>query len=127
MSVRLSVADDSMTIELFGTDMFLALKSRLRIPLEQITDIRPMERSEVPYTRSTWLRAPGGYFPGAFRHGSYGWKPNREFWAAFGNERVLVIDIEDWDYHRVVLSVRDPDGLVASLTKQVDDDAEPSA
>lgn len=121
MSIKLSTSDDHLVIELFGTDMFLSLKSRLRIPLAQIRDVSSMERSAVPYTRSTWLRAPGGYFPGAFRHGSYGWRPNREFWAAFGNERVLVIDIEDWDYHRVVLSVRDPDALVSALTDPDDE------
>ena len=116
MSHRFTVGPDSLTIELFGPDRWLALKRRLDIPLERITDIRALKQSEVPYTRSTWLRAPGGYFPGLFRHGSYGWASNREFWAAVGKADVIVIDVDDWDYHRVVISVPDPEGMVETLT-----------
>lgn len=123
MSHRFTVGANALTIELFGPDRWLALKGRLDIPLEKITAIRAMAQSDVPYTRSTWLRAPGGFFPGLFRHGSYGWRPNREFWAAVGKARVLVIDVEDWDYHRVVISVPDPEALVDTLHSGLKPDA----
>ena len=116
MSHRFTVGPDTLTIELFGPDRWLAFKGRLDIPLEKVTRIRAMPQSDVPYTTSTWLRAPGGYWPGAFRHGSYGWRPHREFWAAVGHDDVVVIDVEVWDYHRVVISVPDPEGLVKMLT-----------
>lgn len=116
MSHRFTLSPDTVTIELFGPDRWLALKGRLDIPRDKITAIRAMKQTDVPHAKSTWLRAPGGYLPGVFRHGSYGWRPNREFWAAVGRADVVVIDIDDWDYHRVVISDPDPVGLVERLT-----------
>ena len=123
MSHRFAVGPSTLMIELFGPDRWLALKGRLDIPLEKITAIRAMKQSDVPYTKSTWLRAPGGFWPGLFRHGSYGWKPNREFWVATGHADVVVIDIDDWDYHRVVISVPDPEGVVERLSSSLMPDA----
>lgn len=115
--MALSVRRDGETIsiELTAMDAALAFKASLDIPWDRITRITAMDRVAVPYTGSTWLRAPGGYLPGVFRHGSYGWKPNREFWAVWQRPRVLVIDVENWDYHRVVLGVEHADGIANDL------------
>jgi len=36
---------------------------------------------------------------------------------------VVVIDIDDWDYHRVVISVPDPEGVVERLSSSLMPDA----
>ena len=116
MAVTLQRSRDALLVRLTGGDRALSLKAHLEIPWPKITAVRAMNQRDVPYTESTWLRAPGGYLPGLFRHGSYGWKPNREFWAVYRQTRVLVIDIDDWDYHRVVLGVEHADGVANELT-----------
>lgn len=115
MAVTVALQGDVVGVELTGADRLLAFKSRLDVPTSRITAARAMHYGEVSYTQGTWLRAPGGYLPGVFHHGSYGRRPKREFWAVFGRPPVLVIDVAEWDYHRIVLSVPDPERVVAEL------------
>jgi hypothetical protein len=58
---------------------------------------------------------PGSYVPGLVHYGSYGTSPNREFWAVFRQQRLLVVDIEAWRYARLVLAVRSPDMIAADI------------
>ena len=116
MGVTVERVGEALQVRLTGSDRYLALKAELDVPWAKLTAIQAMDQNAVPYAESTWLRAPGGYLPGVFRHGSYGWKPNREFWAVWRQTRVLVIDVEDWDYRRLVLGVEHADGLANRLT-----------
>jgi hypothetical protein len=76
-----------------------------------------MDRSDVPATEGAWLRAPGTHVPGLIRYGSYGREPLREFWLVLRQRRVVVIEVEDWAYHRVILGTGEPEGLVRELSQ----------
>lgn len=115
MGVRVSHTEGSVVIELGPIDAIFSLKGRLDIPRAQITSIEVMDRSDVPSTAGTWIRAPGTYVPGLVRYGSYGTEPNREFWLVRRQRRVVVVDVRDWAYHRVVIGSTDPDTLAAEL------------
>lgn len=108
MSVRVDESDGRLVVSLTGLDRVFSFRSRLSIPKSQITSIRVMATGDVPYTEGTWLRAPGAYVPGLIRHGSYGTSPHREFWAVYRQKDVLVIDVVEWDYSRLVLATADP-------------------
>lgn len=107
MAIRVEHSGDSVVIRL-GLAGILAMRGRLDIPRSHITSVTAMQRNEVPYTKGTWLRAPGTYVPGLLEYGSYGREPHREFWAVARHREVVVIDVRNWAYHRVVLGVRDP-------------------
>ncbi len=115
MSIEVSIEPEFVHVELGGINALLALKRRLDLPAGQIVRSRAMARRDVPRGEGTWLRAPGTYVPGLVRHGSYGRPPHREFWAVFRQERVLVIELRDWDYARLVLAVEQPELLAANI------------
>jgi hypothetical protein len=98
-----------------GLDRLFALKGRLDVPKSHITKVKVMERKAVPSTPGTLLRAPGTRIPGLIRHGSYGREPDREFWAVYRHREVVVIEIADWAYSRLVLGMRDPHVAAALL------------
>jgi hypothetical protein len=108
MAISVRTAAGMLEIELTGAHQTLALKRRIAIPLAQVTGAAVMDRSEVPHEEGTWLRMPGTHVPGLARLGSYGTAPSREFWAVFRQPDVLVIDLEDAEYLRLVLGVADP-------------------
>ncbi|HEY5685185.1 MAG TPA: hypothetical protein VIY70_07415 [Acidimicrobiia bacterium] len=115
MAVRAARTEDTVVLKLGPLDALFAVKGRLDIPGSHITSVLVMNRSDVPSTPGAWLRAPGTYVPGLIRYGSYGREPVREFWMVLRHRRVVVIDVRDWAYHRLILGVSDPDALAAAI------------
>lgn len=115
MGVSVSPAGDSIVIELDPIDAVFAVKRRLDIPRSHVVAVEVLDRSDVPSTEGTWLRAPGTHLPGLVRYGSYGKEPLREFWMVRRQGRVVMVDVRDWAYHRLVLGVRDPDRLASQI------------
>jgi len=108
MAIDIEVSKDLVVVNLTGKDRFFALKSRLRIPAEKISSVEVLPRREVPPARGAVIRLPGTYIPGVVQHGSYGLGANREFWAVYRQEEVVVISVDDWDYRRLVLGTDNP-------------------
>jgi hypothetical protein len=119
MSVHLSVEDSALRVRLGGIDRLLAMKAGLDVPAERVRSVSAVERRRVPYIRKTWLRLPGTHLPGLVRHGSYGRPPTRDFWAVFRSPVVVVVEIEDWDYARLVLRCEDPQSTAVRLAAEV--------
>ena len=115
MGVRVSHTESSVVLRLGPFESLFSLKGRLDIPRSQITSIEVLERSEVPSTEGTWLRAPGTHIPGLIRCGSYGREPLREFWQVLRQQRVVVVGVNDWAYSRLVLGSHDPNRLAEAL------------
>ena len=105
--MKITVSDDGRTVafRLAPLQVPLAFKSKLEVPVEAIRSVQAMSRSEVPH--GPLIRAPGTYIPGLARFGSFGRKPNRHFWAVARHDPVLVIDLEGWEYARIVVGVAD--------------------
>ena len=98
---------DRLEVRLNGPDRVLALKSRLDVPLSQVSSVDVVERRAIRQTPGTWLRKPGTHIPGLIRHGSYGLQPEREFWALYRQRYALVIDVAGWTYSRLILGAKD--------------------
>jgi hypothetical protein len=107
MAIELILDLDRLTVRLTGVNQVFALKGRLEVPLSRINSVDVLARAHVPPTPGTWLRAPGTHVPGLIRYGSYGREPQREFWAVYRQRYVLAIGVDGWDYHRLVLGVKD--------------------
>ena len=107
MGIEAVVDLDHLTITITGFDRAFSLERRLGVPLGKISSAKVLERKEIPPTPGTWLRSPGTHIPGLVRHGSYGHAPHREFWAMYRQRLALVIAVEDWDYARLVLGIKD--------------------
>lgn len=114
MGIDVTVGQDSVNVELSGWDRIFALKSRLTIPRDRITGVSVVHRSEVGWPPA--LRAPGTFVPGAIKHGSYGVGAKREFWALFRQERVLIMEVDQWKYARVVLGLQDADLVAITIS-----------
>ncbi len=115
MGVKVTRTNGTVVLKPGPVDALFAIKGRLDIPRSHITSVLVMSRGDVPSTPGAWLRAPGTHLPGLVRYGSYGREPTREFWMVRRQKRVVVIDVRDWAYHRLILGVKDPDGLAASI------------
>lgn len=116
MAVRVNIGEEHLEVLLDGWDRILSVKGRLLVPLDAITEVECKHRSEIQRLPGRWLRLPGTYVPSMVHHGSYGRRPNRNFWALFRQERVLVIRCNDWDYRRLVLAIDDCDARAREIS-----------
>jgi hypothetical protein len=119
MAVDVEVSSDLVVITLTGKDRLFALKGSLKIPAEKIQSVEVLPRRGVPPGRGMMIRLPGTYIPGVVHHGSYRLGANREFWAVYRHDDVLVISVDDWDYKRVVLGTDNPAMDAMSLSRLV--------
>ncbi len=119
MAVNARLQGDHIVVELTGLDRVLCLKGRVRVPLEAVTSVEAIDRESIERLPGRWLRLPGTYVPSLVHHGSYGWGANRDFWAVYRQERVLVVRLKNWAYRRLVLGVPDPDRVASELAQFV--------
>lgn len=119
MSIEVSVGSQTLQLRLGPIGRLLAVKRRLEIPIHLVAGADAMDRKAVPPGDGTWLRAPGTHIPGLIRYGSYGRAPHREFWVVMRQRRVLVINVRDWDYARVILGIHDPDSHAAAISAAI--------
>jgi hypothetical protein len=115
MAVSIEVAPPVVRVTLSGITPVLSFKRRFEIPLDKIESVATRERGDVPVMERGWLRLGGTHVPGIARFGTYGTKGRKQFWAVGGRPPVLVINVRDWDYQRVVLGVKQPDVVAGAI------------
>ena len=109
---EISIANRKMIIELKGWDKLWALKSRLEIPVEHVKSVRA--DSQIA-RHSTGVRTLGTHVPGVITAGTFRQDGDRVFWNVHDPEKVIVIELHDERYAKLVIEVADPSGAVASL------------
>ena len=116
MSYEISVVDGELAIDLSGVHKMLCLAGRIAVPLRDITAVRAATQSEAKGDMG-W-RVGGGYFPGWFATGWYtfpGRKGARQWWCAFRDAAVVVIDTDLDRPCRIVVQDPEPDRVVAMI------------
>ncbi|MFC1947258.1 hypothetical protein ACFLXY_04975 [Chloroflexota bacterium] len=97
--MKLDIDRDTLTVKLNPLEILLCFRSSLSIPVDRIT--------EVSTEKPGWewgARAPGIHIPFLVKMGTYLVSGGREFWATTIGKPYLVIDIEAWNYARIVLT-----------------------
>lgn len=105
---------DRVRFEVKGWHKVWALKGGVDISAAHIRGVR---RDSSIFKRGMWraIRASGTYVPGIIVAGTFycGGKP--EFWDVSHGERVVVVDLADERYERLVIEVEDPDAVLDLL------------
>ena len=115
--VEIALDDGRLILEVQGWDRLWALKSRLEIPIEHLGGV-----SADPDATRGWkgFRAPGTYVPGVITAGTFHLDGERIFWDVHDPARVIVIDLVDERYRRLVVEVADPDGAVRLIRSAIE-------
>lgn len=117
MPPRVTVDGDVLRVTLGGAGAVWALKRRVERPLAHVASARVGDRRTLQRQRPA-LRWPGTLLPGLITAGTYrSPRPGggRQFWDVRRAERVLVVDLHDDAYSRLVLEVPDPAAVAATI------------
>lgn len=113
--VDISVSDDALEIDVRGMHKLSALKSSLRVPLDDVVDIRhDPERAARSFPG---LRFPGTHVPALYRAGTYYQADFRpDFWTVRHPDQAVVIQCRDGAaYDEIIVEVEDPGATVARV------------
>ncbi len=103
-----------LVVRFTGWDVAWALRRGVRVPLHHVTGTRIGARAEELRTLS--LRLGGTYLPGVIAAGLYRSKGGgRQLWSVRRAAEVLVINLRDERWDRLILEVPDPAATAALI------------
>jgi hypothetical protein len=110
---RLLVNDDVVTVSLSAIEKAEAAHGDVSVPRAAVVSARivPDGMDEVH-----GLRMPGTGLPGVIMVGSWRDKERVTFAVCHGRRPAVVLDLTGQRYDRIVVTVENPDEIVASLT-----------
>jgi len=111
--VEISVGKDAVAIKLSGAKKVLAIKSKIIIPLENITKVSTEQVKPLWFPE---LRV-GAHLPGVFMAGTF-WlrKGGKTFYYAKDFSNCITLTLKNHDYKKVILDVgRDKEALATRI------------
>ena len=111
-----SVQADRLVVDIEGFRRFWALKRGFDIPLEHV---RGVTADPTIARGRKGTRAPGTYLPGVITAGTFYRSGSRNFWDVRRPENVIVIDLRDERYARLIVEVDDPGSTVAAIKRAI--------
>jgi hypothetical protein len=110
---KIAVSSTTLHVEIEGLDRLWSFQRRLTIPMAHVRSA-----TADPYIgreRSSGLRFPGVSLPGVIKAGTYIAQGERSFWLVRNPDNVVVIELRDEPYARLVLDVDDPRAVVHAI------------
>lgn len=111
---EVELTEDAMIIHVRGMDRIFALKSRLEIPLSHVAGAKVgAEVAHPAWWKS--LRLTATQIPWVVTAGTFYQEGERVFWDVHDPEKVVVIQLKDERYARLVIGVDDPPATAAAI------------
>ncbi len=114
MAVAIDVGAGALAVRFTGWDVVWAFRRGVRVPLHHVSGAHVGARAEELRTLS--LRLGGTYVPRVIAAGLYRSKGGgRQLWSVRRSVEVLVVDLRDERWDRLVLEVPDPAAAAATI------------
>lgn len=114
LMTEVEIAGDSLIVRVKGLHKLWAFKSGLEIPLGHVAGAAPYR--DVALEPGA-IRVLGTGFPGVISAGLYRRKGEWEFWDVMDEGKVIVVELTDERYSRLVVEVADPDSAVGAIRR----------
>ena len=115
---EVELTEDTLVVHVKGMDRIFALTSRLDIPLSHVmgAQVDP-ELGHPEWWKS--LRFTATHIPWVVSAVTFNQEGERVFWDVRDPERVVVIQLRDERYARLVIGVEDPPATVRAIQEAV--------
>ncbi len=111
---EIELTEDALIVHVLGWDRLWALKSRIRVPLVHVSSA---EVDPEIGRREWWkgIKAPGTALPGIIKAGTFYQGRERVFWDVRDPDKIVVIQLRNERYSRLIVEVEDPSATVAAI------------
>jgi hypothetical protein len=89
----------------------------IRVPVSSVRSVRNVDD---PWTELRGMRAPGTGVPGVISVGTRRGGGIRDFVAVHGGGPAVVVDLEDAEFDRFVITTDDAPAVAAELRREID-------
>lgn len=109
--VKVSVGHDAVTLRLEGAKRFLAVKSRITIPLTNIVKV------STEQVKPLWLPRMrlGAHVPGVFMAGTFWIKQGKTFYFVKDFSKCITLHLKNHEYTRVIVQVNDKESVAQRI------------
>jgi hypothetical protein len=115
--VVVSIEGTTAVFAVQGWDRLWSLHSRLEIPLAHINDVHTDASPKMGWFQG--LKVIGANFPNVFRAGTFYQDGGWVFWDVRHPDKVIVVELHDERFQKLVIEVSDPAAEVDKLKKAV--------
>jgi hypothetical protein len=119
--VEVSIEGTKAIFAVQGWDKLWALRSRLEIALAHIGDVHIDASPKMGWFQG--LKVMGADFPNVFRAGTFYQDGGWVFWDVRHPDKVIVVELHDERFQKLVIEVDDPAAEVEKLKKAVAKDS----
>ena len=113
--MKLNLTDGKLQIRLNPLEKVLSMRGSIEIPLHSIVSAS----AEKPGWKLAQVRSPGTHVPYVIKAGTYYGSSSREFWYATLCRPFLTLQLKDWDYNRVVITIGDSRSWAERITRAI--------
>lgn len=115
--VEVSIQGEKAVFSVQGWDKLWALRSQLEIPLEHIRDVHTDASPKMGWFQG--LKVLGTHVPNVFRAGTFYQDGGWVFWDVLHTDKVIVVELHDECFQRLVIEVADPAAEVQKVKQAV--------
>jgi hypothetical protein len=109
--MRVRILDDSIAVDLTVVERIFACSRSFSIPLSKIIRVS----SEMPPPSWREIKAPGTWFPGIAKYGTYYIGKVRSFWLIRKGSNIVNIEVKDMPCKRYVFEVENNEELISGI------------
>jgi hypothetical protein len=112
----LSVEAGELVLTLSPVDKVEGLHGSIRVP---VSSVRTVRNVDDPWSEMRGMRAPGTGVPGVISVGTRRGGGIRDFVVVHGGGPAVVVDMEDADFDRFVITTEDASAVAAQLRMEM--------
>lgn len=114
--MKIKITDGFLHVKLNLLERFFALHfGNLKIPLGRIIHAAP-EKAGWHFAA---VRAPGTHIPFLLKAGTYHTTLGREFWFVTAGRPHLVIELNNWEFNRLVFTPGEAESLATTINQSL--------
>jgi hypothetical protein len=116
--VEVSIDNTLAVFTVKGLDRLWAMKGEIRVPLNHIVSMREDSSPSIGWREG--FKLMGTSFPNRFRAGTFYQNGGKVFWDARQGEKVLVVDLKDESYKKLIVQVDSPLSAIRMIKDAVE-------
>jgi hypothetical protein len=112
--VKVSIGKDEVTFFLDAKGQFLALKNKVSIPLDNITNVSTQR------VKPKWLSIKiGTHIPKGFMAGTFWERKGKAFYYVKDFSKCISLELRNNDYYKAVFEVEDKQSVADEIKKAI--------